>query len=730
MCIHTSPDIWKNPLQFDPDRFLPENERNRPRCSFIPFSHGLRNCIGRGDYQTYGRAATRSTTLMDNWRPVRNNREDDDGFDFSGVRVASRIFYVSNERKINSLSAFKHAMFSMKITLPIFFKQVQSTEYKSVEDVDFCIVAIPKEGCKVKLQKLEKKSLISLARYHWNRRRLYYHAWKIGGPFAWPIIGSAYLFIRGHKDSYNIVTKMINSQPPIFKLWMGTKLVILTTQPTHAEVIVKTCFNRLGTKHMEEIFKTGLITAPVDIWRRRRKIINKSFNTKILNSYVDIFDKRARHLMKQFEEKCHGNYIDLLETLLRCSLDTVCETLLDVDSNSITGQARYITNTNRLAKISAIRGSSIWLHAKFIWSYSSLHQEVTNLRREMMDFIRQIIEMKKLNIFDKEKVFINNLINSTEDGELDESGVMDEIQSIFAASETTAITNALVLCMMGLHSNIQKNIQEELASIFGHSDRTVTLEDVNRMYYLERVIKETMRLFPPVPFIRRSVDEDIELDSHVLPKGSEVYIPLLSLHRRPDFWKDPLVFNPDRFLAENEAKRPNFSYLPFSRGSKNCIGFKYAMLSMKTMLAIFFKHYEVQSTKYKSIEDVDFWLAMLLAQFLIILALILLVKYHWDRRWLYYHGSKFKGPFPWPILGNAPLFFGKDKDAYKTLTNLVNSQSPTFRVWLGRELVVVTTEPAYVETILSNSLDRFKSHNLEEIFHTGLLIAPGEYLHL
>jgi hypothetical protein len=69
-------------------------------------------------------------------------------------------------------------------------------------------------------------------------------------------------------------------------------------------------------------------------------------------------------------------------------------------------------------------------------------------------------------------------------------------------------------------------------------------------------------------------------------------------------------------------------------------------------------------------------------------------------------------------------------DAYKTLTNLVNSQSPTFRVWLGRELVVVTTEPAYVETILSNSLDRFKSHNLEEIFHTGLLIAPGEYLHL
>jgi cytochrome P450 len=59
--------------------------------------------------------------------------------------------------------------------------------------------------------------------------------------------------------------------------------------------------------------------------------------------------------------------------------------------------------------------------------------------------------------------------------------------------------------------SLQKNIQKELDSIFGHSDRIVTLEDVNRMYYLERVVKETMRLFPPAPFLRRSVDEDIKL---------------------------------------------------------------------------------------------------------------------------------------------------------------------------------------------------------------------------
>jgi cytochrome P450 len=66
----------------------------------------------------------------------------------------------------------------------------------------------------------------------------------------------------------------------------------------------------------------------------------------------------------------------------------------------------------------------------------------------------------------------------------------------------------------------------------------------------------------------------VSIDSHVLPKGSEVFIPLVSLHRRPDLWNDPLVFDPDRFLAENEASRSGYSYLPFGCGRRNCMGMK------------------------------------------------------------------------------------------------------------------------------------------------------------
>jgi cytochrome P450 family 4 len=369
--------------------------------------------------------------------------------------------------------------------------------------------------------------LIFFLTYNWSRRWLYYYGSKIKGPFAWPIIGSTYLFIGGYKDSYKILTNLIDSQPPIFKLWMGIKLVILTTQPTHAEVILKTCFNRLGTiKHMEELFQTGLFTSPADIWRTRRRIINKSFNTNILNAYVDIFDKRARHLMQHFEEKCDGNYIDVLEAFISCSLGTACETLFDVDSNLITGQDRYIANVSRMAEILLIRASNIWLHPNFIWKYSSLRKELTTINRENFNFLRQIIQMKKMdsaffkNTYSsggKEKLFLNNLLNlESESEKLSETDVVDEMHTILcAASETIAITVGLLLSMMGLYPTIQKTIQEELDSIFGSSERNVTVEDVNKMYCLERVIKETMRLFPAVPFIKRAVDKDIQLGRNI-----------------------------------------------------------------------------------------------------------------------------------------------------------------------------------------------------------------------
>lgn len=116
------------------------------------------------------------------------------------------------------------------------------------------------------------------------------------------------------------------------------------------------------------------------------------------------------------------------------------------------------------------------------------------------------------------------------------------------------------------------SIHEELDAIFGVSDREATIQDLSDMPYLERVIKETMRLYPPVPFIGRISSEDVEVAGYKIPKGCYIGIEIFNIMRDPDHFPNPEQFDPDRFLPENSKHRHPYAYIPFSAGPRNCIG--------------------------------------------------------------------------------------------------------------------------------------------------------------
>lgn len=94
------------------------------------------------------------------------------------------------------------------------------------------------------------------------------------------------------------------------------------------------------------------------------------------------------------------------------------------------------------------------------------------------------------------------------------------------------------------------------------------------MNYLERVILETLRLYPPVPVIARKLNEDIKLvsEDYLLPQGCTVVIGTFKVHRRGDVYPDPDIFNPDNFLPENTQNRHYYSFIPFSAGPRSCVG--------------------------------------------------------------------------------------------------------------------------------------------------------------
>ncbi|KAI2474361.1 hypothetical protein C4B38_000445, partial [Diabrotica virgifera virgifera] len=115
-----------------------------------------------------------------------------------------------------------------------------------------------------------------------------------------------------------------------------------------------------------------------------------------------------------------------------------------------------------------------------------------------------------------------------------------------------------------------QKVFEELIDILG-PDRRVFPDDLPQMKYLERVVKETLRLFPAVPLLARTLQDDIDAGDMVFPSGSSVLVGTVFVHRNPVHWPDPLKFDPDRFLPENAAKRHPCTYIPFSYGPRNCI---------------------------------------------------------------------------------------------------------------------------------------------------------------
>lgn len=141
-----------------------------------------------------------------------------------------------------------------------------------------------------------------------------------------------------------------------------------------------------------------------------------------------------------------------------------------------------------------------------------------------------------------------------------------------------------------------------MQAIFQDSDRNATLNDLNDMKYLDRVIKEALRLYPPVPKVGRVLSEDVQLDEYKIPMGCMIGVHIYYLHRDERFFPDPEKFEPDRFLPENTAGRHPYAYIPFSAGSRNCIGRKFAQYEELSVLSSIFRNFKVKTVDKR--EDV------------------------------------------------------------------------------------------------------------------------------
>ncbi|CAM3543829.1 cytochrome P450 [Kibdelosporangium persicum] len=162
---------------------------------------------------------------------------------------------------------------------------------------------------------------------------------------------------------------------------------------------------------------------------------------------------------------------------------------------------------------------------------------------------------------------------------------------VMAGYHTSGVAVSWALHLLATHPDIAARLREELDSVLG-GRMTPTYEELRSLDYLERVVKEAMRRYPPGPYAARELAEDLVLGDYLVPAGTTLMYPIWALHLNPAHWPEPERFDPDRFTPEAAEGRPKFAYIPFGFGPRSCEGAALAMVEIKLMLAVLVRRFE------------------------------------------------------------------------------------------------------------------------------------------
>ncbi|XP_050426719.1 cytochrome P450 4C1-like [Adelges cooleyi] len=365
---------------------------------------------------------------------------------------------------------------------------------------------------------------------------------------------------------------------------------------------------------LEPWLSTGLLTSTDEKWQTRRKLLTNTFHFKILETYIPAFNKHANGLVQNLAKASKNDQlvtnIDSHVTL--CALDIVCETIMGVSLRSQEGQSiEYVKAIKTMSRVVKKRIITGWLWSDTIFNVSTWGRQFYKSLKVLHEFSKNVIQQRKqkLNfsenpiagtIGERKKVqsFLDLLIEISKEhpNSMTDADVQEEVDTfLFEGHDTSSIAMTMALIHIGMNQNIQDNIREELQGIFGDSDRDATMEDLKSMFILERVIKETMRLYPSVPSVTRTLNQPLQLKNHTIPAHSIIGVLIYILHRDESMYPNPEVFDADRFLPEQCNDRHPYGYLPFSAGPRNCIGQKFAMYLMKTVLSTVVRHMKLET---------------------------------------------------------------------------------------------------------------------------------------
>ncbi|KAM3962229.1 cytochrome P450 4C1-like [Aphomia sociella] len=415
----------------------------------------------------------------------------------------------------------------------------------------------------------------------------------------------------------------------IYRFYAYPIKVVCIYNPEDVEIVLSS-MRHSGKSVIYNILKPwlgdGLLISNGAKWQERRKILTPAFHFGILRQFHVIMEENSKHLTETLRNYS-GKTVDIVPIITEYTLNTICETAMGTklsDETSAAGKS-YKNAIIKLGSFFATRFSRIYLVFEFLYNLSYLkieqqkylnivHKFTADVIRGRKDYIDQhgtpiinTAEPAEDVVYKRKKnaAMLDLLLSAENEGHIDRIGVQEEVDTfMFEGHDTTSCGLTFLFLMLANHQDVQNKVYEEMQIIFGDSTRSATTDDLAEMKYLERCIKETLRLYPPVHFMGRIISESVQLSNYTIPAGTECLIHIFDMHRSEDLYKNANVFDPDRFLPENSVDRHPYSYIPFSAGPRNCIGQKFAMMEMKSAMSAVIRRYKLEAVT-KS-EDIKF----------------------------------------------------------------------------------------------------------------------------
>jgi cytochrome P450 len=343
----------------------------------------------------------------------------------------------------------------------------------------------------------------------------------------------------------------------------------------------------LNKNMLQVLTGQGLLTSENPLWRQQRRLIQPAFHQKNLAKFASLMREATRQMLARLEGYAARNEpFDIANEMMQLTLNIVSRALFgyDIDRQAgLVGQA-----LNRLIEL-----------AKPKRHHS---QEMIKVLDQV---VYMIIQQRRQQPHDEQLDLLDMLIHARyeESGEgMGDQQIRDEVMSLLVAGhETTANTLSWLWYLLGQHPEVVARIEAELDSVL--DGRVPAVGDFPRLQYSNKVIKESMRLYPSAWSISRCALADDEIGGYHIPRGAIVALSPYTLHRHLAFWPEPEKFDPERFTPEQEAERHRYAYIPFGAGARKCIGDQMALMESIIILPMTLQKFRLQLVPDHPIEE-------------------------------------------------------------------------------------------------------------------------------